>query len=974
MMDSLNKTEVLSLIDILNTGAEGRQEEGLKKFNTFIEKPAEFFEILSEIVATTTTKIVKFQALRLMEQTVRLKIASFSEEEVHKFREICLKSLDFLSLEDYKYAAPVAMRLNKGSDEEWRVYNQKHHDLPPKEEIELSLQIYNHLEIDILYQPIVEDTKFAFDSAEEFLASDQALAKVLYLKFINMYLVAYKNQTEELIPYYDGVLTIARDSLKYGLATHIQIWHNIAMILKTTSTEIPIFEEITSIAQEYGTNEELRPTERYYPLMIYESVSGEISFEEAIAAADIAISLFTTGIDEVSIRPELLLFFIGSLFEAYEHENVSDYIIGKLDELAEIDTRNSKATGLILFHALLQNYSPWFIAHIDKFNDAITNWVEPGDPFLSSIFCKLVLDFPHYFGYDICNLGRMIKICTNLLTSELPSLSCTAVFTLNSLLKTAKSSTKDITFPIIELAENISDDIIGNYLFSIANAMKLEADFTNEEIFSIAEFAVPLLADDEPDTVNGGIRICIEAMCLNDEIQEELCEPVFAAITRILESSLDYVHVNGVEFLQEIQQVFPEQVAELTTQYRELIYQLIDSEEAANVNSRQRAFAAAVKIIPTEDTEFVSFLFEKASSWFESEDPSSIVTAADILLLSSRISDEATLSMCERIAGIIEATEFEKVALILTTKLGSCVKKSRGELFAAISQIGRRIVNEYIDGSLAILNSVPPESTDLNYEFLLEMSKLCAASIAQAGDELQGYFRFYNSLLERYKQQPLERFLSTVIYFWQNVLVKNLETPETTKYIFDNVMSMFTPDAPKVIYRTLSKVITVLIYKKKFAREDFMTKLDVVETWVGFCIENEGMMRNSTMPVFYMLWVATSTFGLEKELSDLVKVSMEHSWSDRSLLSGMGLSSEPLFMSPVPSHDEEIKKEMIIKFCKFLERSRIRRLRTVKNPENEQNMISIVKGIISSDEALKAAVREFAAQNSCEEKMAPLLE
>ena len=960
----INQKDILELIDILNTGETQRQEYALEKFNYFMEYPGIFFRLLFQIISETKVPLVRYQGSRLMEQIIRLKGTELSADDISEFREDCVKLLDILSPDDYKYSALTAMRLNKGSDNEWRKYNDRNFELPPEKKNEISMQIYNHLETDLLFQPIVEDTKFAFSFAEEFLKNEQHLAKIVYVKFINMYLAVYPNQTEELAPYFDGIVNIAKESLSFTTEEFIALWSHITKIFSVITIEYPIFEEISEIVKEYAQNESLDPIYRYYPLRIYEAVSGELEIDQVFAAADLAISIFAHGVDLVNLNSSLLIEFLDKIFSSYEHAYIAEYIITKAPQLTQMDTQASNITCMLLFNALLKNFSPWFLTHMESFKEHYEHWLSKDDPVLAILFCQLIVQFPRYFGYDLFDFNQIMQIAIPWLVSENADLRFCAVKNLIFVAEILIGNIKDITFPLLELADQIDEDIAGLYLTLLALCIKHESSFTTEQTYQLAEFIVPLFSDENLEIVNCAIKIAKELMMQNDQIQPELGPIVFGAIERCLGGDSIEIVLDGFERLGDLALVFPDESKEMFMANIDLLSPVVTDDSPWSVTLGQKALLAASHFITLGVNEHIDKLSERTDHLISSDDISYVAAAAKVLEVYCQQADVELIKQCViTLCKTIKALEANVTLIYLLTRLQNIMRRLSGDLYEELSPYCREIVLSYISGQLPFLNSVPPENTDIDFETLWSITVLCGHCLSPNDqDSLNEFFRFYNVLLER-AEVPVERLVSVVLYFWTALLKHDLANEEMKAYIIEHVLRIYTPDTPKFIYMNGAKIMMLLITKGYVTAQMLEDKKDVITIWLTYIMENIGIMRQTLTPAIFLLWVIVGKFHLKDYYVDIFRASLQIEWPDVSFMDYKYIPYIHSYFKEVYPDDPETSTNVIKCNLNFLSLSGIKRHQLIVSPEYEQSVVNLVRGYVKQNEYNMKVLHEYCSEN-----------
>ncbi|EAX94229.1 hypothetical protein TVAG_001460 [Trichomonas vaginalis G3] len=268
-------SKVELLITLVNKGEESQQENALNIYNELMEDPVSFYFQLEEILRSNKNSLVKYQACNFMEIILRTKIDQFSQEQLDHLRQGIPDLCEKLENDDFKHFTIIPMRLLKGCDQEWRDFYAK--TTGKSYSLELAIQMHDHLDKDVMQQPIVNDTKFAFSYKDQLCNSPNKIAPIVFCKLIGLYASLYPDRAEDIVDHLPKILEMAKNSRQYDYYLFNIFWNQLGIIFSEIAAQIPIFYDFANVAFEYSSDESLNLYYRLVPLFMFGKTVRDIS-------------------------------------------------------------------------------------------------------------------------------------------------------------------------------------------------------------------------------------------------------------------------------------------------------------------------------------------------------------------------------------------------------------------------------------------------------------------------------------------------------------------------------------------------------------------------------------------------------------------------------------------------------------------------------------------------------------------------
>lgn len=534
---------------------------------------------------------------------------------------------------------------------------------------------------------------------------------------------------------------------------------------------------------------------------------------------------------------------------------ICDFSVQKIAELQEINTMQSKITIGIIYFTLVLNYSNWLATHWSSFEEFLNENISvEGNETLLIIFCNIIREMPVFFGFSIINFEHLIEIIQPLIISSNPDLRFTAIQALIRLHDVIQVTITGILLPILQLAPEISDDIISQCLYAVFKTLRTEYTFSEETASEVANFVVPLFTDDDLDVVDGTLYIAIELQCLSAVIRDEMKDITIAGIERLLNSEDIALIANGIVHLADLLEVYPDEAVQTANEYSELIERTIfDSEHLYNA---QISIVAAARLASNCQFSFTQRIIEVGVEYLNSTEPCLVATGADIFqVICPHLDPAAAHQIISNMFDIAKTcTDIPTVAKTLLN-VGRIFFGFGKNMPEDIKQLGIDAMIDYISGNFEVLGGVPPETTDISVQLMVIMLNQMKFCLTKPGPEVPEIFRFTMSLLKM--GDLIDEGVKYVCLriLWVMIRYDILE-PDYIQMITDLTIEQFTTDLPIIFLREEAHMITLYIVKKLFTKEFIESKLDTIKQWWNYIYNNRQSTRPFAISMVQLIWVA----------------------------------------------------------------------------------------------------------------------
>lgn len=959
------------LINLINEGDQQKQEHALEIYNELNKSPFDFFLSLSKLLETASDQMVKFQACNLMETVIRTNMSTFTQEQLTQMRKLLPEMINHLDKPDFKYFVPIPMRLLKGCDAEWREFDEVTKNM--KYQDEYGIQIHDHLEKDILMQSIVNDTNFTFSYAEKLLGSKSNIAPVVFLKLVGFYASLYPDRAENIQYMFPKFLDMAKNSRQFEFPVYNIFWHQLGVIFSEIAAQIPIFYDFANIAIEYSQDKSLNIYYRLIPLFMFGKSIKDISIDHSVKITNCLISLI---LDADYITSTLLIEkfveLLNILFACFDHKMICDFSLQKVEELRQIDTSQAAVTCLIIFLSLMENYPNWFVSHWDYFQQFVIAALPMEEHYLiRTTICHIINKMPIFFGFSIINFEFILNLIIPFVISESSDLRFTAIQALTHINEVICVTITGHLMPLLNLAHQISDDILGLYLYAVFRQMRTEFIISDSDAWEIANFIAPLYADDDFDLVDGALYIGIELICLNSQIREELLPMTFGAISRLFDTGEIEYCSHAINHLADLIETYPQESGEAALEYSELIESCIFNEE--NVFYAQTTIVSAAKLAQYAKFPFTQHIIEVGVDWLNSSEPSLVYCAADIfVVIGPHLDNENANQIISMMLDMSRTCPEISTVVHVMLNISTIFRLFGTELPDNIRQLGLDAIIDYISGNFEVLGGVPPESTDISISLMIAMLKLITFCVTKPSPEITEIFRFTLSLIRMGELCDEGVIYICLRILW--VMIRHDVLPDQLREVVLNLtLEQLRPDLPLIYLREESHLLTLHITKKLISREKILENIETIKGWWNYIYTNRESTRPFAISMCQLIWVCVGQFQMIDELKEQLIQTMNVIELDDFEENGemVDLHFENFKDGCT---DSEIDKQNILLSCMLFCATQEIRTRMGISLKKTQELFEAQKILVQKDENTKQAVREFIGDDEYRNRiLSPLL-
>lgn len=954
--------EALEFLNIIKDGKTEQQERAAEIYESLIQDPPSFFRKLYEVcISSENTTIVNI-GLIFMEKITREYGASFSEEQKQEDRQNLMPLLQKLDTDSYNVFSTYAQRVLVGADKEWKEFYEKTNGIDPKKHEILITSMLNHVEKSFMFQPAIADTGFSFTWAKEIMEIPGIEPKIPLMKFLSIYVSTFPDQISEVLPHFPLIIEIAKKSRQYDMPNYQLFWFHVGRLFAKLPVELNYYNELLEIALENMADEKLSISYKL-PLveMLYTS-SGEIPLEVALRAVDCCNYFIISYKGAIELPPMSIFHYYCALFEKYSITDILEFMHAKVDENFHIEGENAVLANIYLTRAMFRYCPSFFLTNWEIIDNLTDQVLEKPTNCLIVGMCYVIMEIPWFFAMNPISLNDYVPKIIQFLSFGVNDSVFNTLSAIDHVFDVIKTRTEGITEPLIQAAEHIPDHLIGMYLVIVSKSMNIEFVFSTEEIAQIVGFAAPLLADDDMDAVNGAICVCIEAMNLNDRIKPEIAESVFAAVARLFDEDDLSVQVQGIERLAELIIGFPEEATELSKEKSDVILSMLELDEDWEMPFKQRAIIGITKITCAGNIGIDQQIVDIASEWLDSDKDTAIIAAAlTFETIYKNAAPENAQIIFDRVRTVIMENENKETVTRLLLILASFIAQTKGDILPKVQQAGRELFVEYVNGQLAILEGVPPETNDIDYKLLRALTKVIVKSVNGKNEEVPTILHFYDVVMEK-SQYPFEVFIQQSLFVWQHLISADALDKEAIDHMIEVAFAHFTPTSSPIWYRDVVKIVVLFAAKKYIPREAIIEHKDVINEWFQYCIEHEGQMVSFINDLILLIFFSYDCLDFKEEFEDLFIKAIIALKPTPTLDMLPILPTNYKVLSTV-SENEEFNALVVQVYCSYISLTKTMCRRLLITDEAMQAMRDKLKEFVTKSPAAAEIVKEYISES-----------
>ena len=840
-----NMSEGVGLfLNLVKSGVESNQEKAVEIYNHLMEEPVIFYQYLYEYCINSNDNITTHLALVYMTNIIRTKFDLFTDEQKSEVRASITNLCEKFDEKQIFNLSPLPLVTYFGTEKEWFTFLKYITELTPEKSLQLTTGIIQFTEKKMYRQPIVKNKDF-LDFWPNHVQKFSGISPKLGLAaFLSNSIQAFPELVTEIIDFFPQFLDAAKESVSFDLTTYTYFWFVVGKLFGLLPADLPYYAQLVDIAFEILDKDDLCSFRKIPLIRMFSSSDGNIPFDKAIQCATHCNNILKENPGVLEDPPMEIHDFYCWLFDTYNITNVLEAFVPIIVNNQSINTENSTVASIFMIRTICLYAPLWIIDNWKIINDIIVYWSEKRSlAVLVGVF-YILQDFPSFIGSSLIDIKTLISQIIDIIAANIHSdISFFGIKSLYHILSITEAPMFGTTLNIISIAPIISPDQLFLYLVCVAESIKLELNFQNEAVNQILELAVPLLSEEEDyDLLNGALTILCALIKCNEFIRDDLKETIFAAFDRFFDIDSFYHHIVAFEKMADLLNFYHDEVLEYANERKEILQQSCEVEDPFLQLLRNRSIIAYARLFGANYIDSCQESIAIAEKLLETGDESNITTACKVYeSVFNSLSTECASTVYSQIINVVlENEDYQTILYVVNIMKTLIINCKNEETLIDIRSQTRQLFMNYIEGTFTILGGVPPESCDVNMEFLRAIFDLVNVSLNGPEDpEIPQILRFMMAMGKK-NDYPYEAYSHATVWIYIKLILFDVLDPEITSRIVQLVLEKFTPDSHHVWYRSCIALTLALVYKKHFTKEMVLKKADLINEWFNYAYENPG--------------------------------------------------------------------------------------------------------------------------------------
>lgn len=875
----------ISLEQILLDSISGDNEKIQGALSLYQELEEDFLsmiENLFDLVMNTTNAHVRSISLINIAGLISRNIKTLSKEKINEISQKLVKIYQLIEGNDLHYYASIILSMTSidiQNDDGILItfFKQLNEETPNSQKLhELTLEIVgsyrenpNPAYLAQFYESYRSILMYGFQH-------ENLYYHALSIKVIATMIDFFPDQVENFEDFFAYILEDAKRTLSCSEKDYIDIWLSIGILFSSFEAGPDLIQPYIPIVFEAGRKLDIRPEMRQYAYLALETCISELDTDNIHKIMFDSLQNSVDFVEQVHELPTNLFRMYEVYFRCFEHQKVYTILKNMILELREGNIFSKEIVAFSLVKLIVDKVPNQVYTEIDLVIENVDYCLEQEDLLFKQIGCQIITTFGSYFAWNLIDVEHFIPSVIPLLVHAHPDVRQAAYDATHRIIDITLVPLPLLVKRMLVIVNQVNSYDILPYLLLLSKAILAELTFSRDDAFVISNFSISLMEKDDFETVYGAINIAQSIISVHECVYETLIGPLLISIEKCLQNEERIVHFFGISTLYPLFKIAPEQARELFEKYQDNITSVFDLDDVKCAWIKQQAnmkIASIVAVCPEVDPLIISKLCEIGSQWLESNDHPFIAAGIKILKKVARAlpADDAIM-IYKAIANICVRTTSMPIACKAIKANLHMLKHSTGDVKVEMLKIGYQMSEHYINGDLAVMEGVPPMTTDIDFKFMYVYGRETAELFALQNPISHMIVNFAANVWQRGNSLKNELIMNV----WASALQHNVLNEEEIAYIKNITLTqLLIEEVPSELLLYGSQLIGALLEQDYIEWEVIEQKIPIIVSWYERCKNKKHKMRSTLTNIVALIWKISFHFKARNKFSDLVMQTLK---------------------------------------------------------------------------------------------------